>query len=249
MAAALAVAGILCGPADLGAQEAVVVVPAPNVVPAPQPQIFFPPVVQTDPAEADADTDAAAPPAAADTSLLLKESGESDPALPITLPAGIANPDDVTVNTVNPGRETPASPAVPAAMIISWGTRDHCHSLVVIGRQVGLERPAYVITFMDDTGRMAVTYRASAFRDARGVLHIDARKAVVDGPKARDPQGDENWSPDSMAIFATGAVCTKDDRNPDGETGIVTGLVCADTATARYLRLWSLAQVMVDGSL
>jgi hypothetical protein len=215
------------------------------VVPHPAP-IFFPPV------QVDNDTpevETAGPPAAADTSLLLKESGESDPALPVALPAGVANPDDVTVNSVNPGREAPASPAVPAAFIISWGNRDHCHSLVVVGRQLGLERPAYVITFMDDTGRMAVTYRACAFRDARGVLHIDARKAVVDGPKARDPQGDENWSPDSMAIFATGTVCTKDDRSPEGESGIVTCSVCADTATEKYQRLWQLAQIMVDGSL
>jgi hypothetical protein len=181
------------------------------------------------------------PPAVMNTHDLLALSGESSPAEAVALPEGMSGAVDPAID---PGREKPATAAAPVAFTVSWGNQQKCHSLVVVGKPVGLLRPAYVVTFMDDTGRMAVAYQALAFRDAKGVLHIDARHAIVDGPQARQ------WSPDSMAIFATGEVHTRDDSNP-AEVGVVTSVACPNQAAqaGRYRHMLDLALAMVDDSL
>ena len=94
-----------------------------------------------------------------------------------------------------PGRAAPVAPAKPVAIEFSW---DGYRTVVVVGEGVGLMRPAWVATYETPylTGTaanlvlpvlalwgysqpLAVAYRAQAFLDAQGRLHIDPRKAEI----------------------------------------------------------------------
>jgi len=120
---------------------------------------------------------------------------------------GVAAAADAPAADVIPGRDQPASAATPTAYRFRW---DEYVSLVVVSDAVAggqaLRRLAWVVTY-DQAGAVVVGYRATAFRDRAGNLHIDARKAIITGPQ------NENWSPDSFAILADGQVLSIDDRN------------------------------------
>ena len=104
------------------------------------------------------------------------------------------------VETVSPGREAPRKAAHSGALEVDWG--DY-RTYLVIGEGSGLLRPAWVLTYTRG-GDISVAYRGMAFLDHFGVLHIDSRNAMVVGANA------EHWSPDSFAVFQTGAISTLD---------------------------------------
>jgi hypothetical protein len=143
-------------------------------------------------------------------------------------------------NNLQPGRAEPAKSAEPAAYFLEWDTYK---SLIVIGEGSGRLRPAWVVTYEPLPGgkgeQYIVAYRAKASRDQDGVIHIDARKAIIVGPKIR------GWSPDSFAFTADQQVYTLDDRL-SGNTGKITETVARDTA--QYEKLLSLAQMIVNES-
>jgi hypothetical protein len=137
-----------------------------------------------------------------------------------------------------PGREAPAAAAAPAAYRFRW---DEYVSLVVVSdTEVGaqaLRRPAWVVTY-DQAGSVVVGYRATAFRDRVGNLHIDARKAIITGPQ------NENWSPDSFAITAAGEVLSIDDRD-SANSGSLTETTAASAGEV-YRTLLRIAMAIVN---
>ena len=159
----------------------------------------------------------------------------------MALPPGYSAPRPTDGTAVSPGREPPASSPVESALIVNWG--GDYHSLVVVGPGSGITRPAWIITYQDAGNSLQVAYSANAFRDRRGILHTDARGALMTGPMAQAHQ----WSPDSFAIFASGAVLTQDDDpTHPGEVGAVTRIIGAKDAEYRVLML--MAQALVGGS-
>ncbi len=172
---------------------------------------------------------------------------------------GIPEPgaSPVTTNGDEPGRVAPANPAKPLAIEFSW---DGYHTLVVVGEGVGLMRPAWVATYEAPllTGtaanialpfitifgygrKLAVAYRAQAFLDAQGRLHIDARKAVIVGPLA------DEWFPDSFRFTLPELVETLDDQD-SGNRGTVECVIDPATDPALFETLQTRAQVLVgDG--
>lgn len=89
-----------------------------------------------------------------------------------------------------PGRAAPAAAADAGWLRFAW---DEYETLIVVGDGAGVIRPAWVVTWQG--GQWQVAYRATAFRDAAGHLHIDARQARCLGPLA------DRWSPDSFALI------------------------------------------------
>jgi hypothetical protein len=106
--------------------------------------------------------------------------------------------------TILPGREQPAAPAPVLAYRFRWD--DYVTLVVIADEGQGLRRPAWVVTY-DRGEQVVVGYRATAFADGAGNVHIDARKAIIAGPKR------EEWSPDSFAFTRDGKVLTIDDAN------------------------------------
>lgn len=120
-----------------------------------------------------------------------------------------------------PARSQAVGFAKPAAYRFDW---DEYRTLVVISPGgKGKRSTAWVVT-ADKEGNLAVAYRAIAFRDAAGLVHIDARKALLSGPMAKDGQ----WSPDSFAITPEGRVHAIDDRN-SANSGTVIETFAPDT--------------------
>lgn len=115
-----------------------------------------------------------------------------------------------------PGREEAVAPAEPCVLRFDW---TNYRTVIVVDEGSGLARPAWVVT--DKQGAFRVGYQATAFRDARGRLHIDARHARLVGP------GADGWSPDSFA-FGHKLLWTLDDR----ESGHASELGEAVTAAA-----------------
>lgn len=104
-----------------------------------------------------------------------------------------------------PGAEAPAAPTEPCVLRFAW---DRYRTIIVVGEGAGMVRPAWVSTWDLASGAWQVAYRANAFRDARGRLHIDARRSRDVGPES------EGWSPDSFA-FGDTRMWTVDDRGSD----------------------------------
>lgn len=133
-----------------------------------------------------------------------------------------------------PGQEAPAAEAAPCLVRFDWDTY---RTVVVVGEGVGLVKPAWVVTWED--GKLQVGYRASAFRDARGRLHIDARKSRDVGPNS------EAWSPDSFA-FGHRTLWTVDDRG-SAHSSEFPGVVPAAQAKADYQAELQKAQALIEG--
>lgn len=134
-----------------------------------------------------------------------------------------------------PARSQAVGFARPAAYHFDW---DEYQTLVVISPGgKGMRSTAWVVT-SDKEGNLAVAYRATAFRDAAGLVHIDARKALLSGPMAKDGQ----WSPDSFAITPEGRVHAIDDRN-SASSGTVVETFTPDSPS--YLKAYATAVATV----
>ena len=161
-----------------------------------------------------------------------------------------------------PGDAAPAAPAKPVAIEFTW---EDYRSLVVVGDGVGQIRPAWVVTYEkpilpDASGtvlgpvlglfgyhdekqaeKLVVAYRAQAWLDAQGRMHIDAKSAVITGPQAND------WSPDSFIFTFPDRVETVDDEDRSNR-GAIDRLVDPVKDAAAYQLLMTKAQVSVgDG--
>lgn len=162
----------------------------------------------------------------------------------------------------HPGDEVPAAPAKPVAVEFTW---EDYRSLVVVGDGVGQIRPAWVVTYekplLPDAGgtilgpvfglfgyhdekpveKLVVAYRAQAWLDAQGRMHIDAKSAVISGPQADD------WSPDSFVFTFPDRVETVDDQDRSNR-GTIDRLIDPVKDAAAYQLLMTKAQVSVgDG--
>ncbi len=158
----------------------------------------------------------------------------------------------------------PAAPAKPLAIEFSW---EQYRSVVVVGDGVGQMRPAWVATYEKpvvpalslgfigpivgmfgyrgvgeaESEKLAVAYRAQAFLDADGHLHLDARLAVISGPQAN------RWSPDSFMFTLPDLVETVDD-NHSANAGKIIRVVDPLVDAATYRTLLNQVQVVVgDG--
>jgi len=156
------------------------------------------------------------------------------PPLPqVALPLGWSAQPPI-LETINPGREEPKQNAHSGAIEIDWG--DY-RTFLVIGPGSGRLRPAWVLTYQRGAD-LSVAYRGVAFRDRFGVLHLDARNALVVGAQA------ESWSPDSFAVFANGKISTLDDQG-SSEQGVVARTIDGDTGEFHGLLI--LAETLVNG--
>jgi len=137
-----------------------------------------------------------------------------------------------------PGHEAPAAPAESCVVRFPW---DEYRSLVVVGTGVGMLKPAWVATYEQESGKFIVGYRATAFRDARGRLHIDARRSRDVGPNA------SNWIPDSFA-FGSKTLWTLDDQG-SGHASAMGTLVTAEKDPAGWQAAQLEIQALVEGGL
>jgi hypothetical protein len=124
----------------------------------------------------------------------------------------------------------------PPAVAIRFDWDDY-QTLVVVGPDVGKAHrtSAWVVTYTPE-GKVTVAYRAAAFRDAAGLIHIDARRAIITGPMADD------WSPDSFAIAPDGTVYAIDDQNRTN-TGKVIERIEASSPAYREVMAVAVATV------
>lgn len=150
------------------------------------------------------------------------------------------------------------------AIEFTWETY---RSVVVIGDGVGQLRPAWVATYDEPLAmpellllldpvigmfgysqnaaivseKLVVAYRAQAYLDAAGRVHVDARRAVISGPQA------EQWSPDSFVFTLPDRVETVDD-NASANGGHVERVIMPATNPGLYQSLLTKVQVVVgDG--
>jgi hypothetical protein len=154
-----------------------------------------------------------------------------------------------------PGEAAPAAPAEPIALVFTW---DHYRSVAVVGDGIGPRRPAWIGTWdttpvtYDPPGPLrvllglfgydhapaeaplAVAYRAIAFRDGRGRLHLVAKGSALAGPQA------DQWSPDSFLIDGDHVVTIDDNAN--GNHGTVTETIIPPAE--RYQELLLQLQVL-----
>lgn len=176
-------------------------------------------------------------------------------ALIIAVGAAGAEPAD------RPGHQPAAAPAPAMAYSFAW---DEYRTIAVIGDGVGMHRPAWIVTWAaqqlrhqrapveilpsleerlpDRWPRHLVAYRALAYRDARGRVHLDGRGALLSGPMAQD------WSPDSFLFGPDGRVDTVDD-DPEHEAhrGCVETMVMVETPVYRIFH--QIAVLMVGGGI
>lgn len=159
-----------------------------------------------------------------------------------------------------PGSALPAAPAKPMAIEFAW---ENYHSVVVIGDGVGQMRPAWVATYeapvvvpglsllgpvlglfgyhdadAPPVEKLVVAYRAQAYLDATGRVHLDARQAVISGPQA------DQWSPDSFIFTLPNKVETVDDNNSANE-GRIERIVEPVKDAALYQSMLTKLQVVV----
>jgi hypothetical protein len=137
-----------------------------------------------------------------------------------------------------PGHEAPTAPAESCVVRFTW---DEYRTLVVVGTGVGMVKPAWVVTYELDGDKFIVGYRATAFRDARGRLHIDARHSRDVGPNAA------NWIPDSFA-FGSATLWTLDDQG-NGHASAMGTLVTAEKDPAGWQAAHLQIQALVEGGL
>lgn len=139
----------------------------------------------------------------------------------------------------SPGAEAPASPAEPCVVEFDW---DEYHTMVVVGEGVGMVKPAWVATFEQTPRRFIVGYRATAYRDARGRLHINAHKSTDVGPRARE------WSPDSFA-FGDKTLWAMDDEGRGQAAALGSVLRVTPETRAQWRAVLLQVQGLVEGGL
>ncbi len=168
---------------------------------------------------------------------------------------GLAEVEDTGELVDPPEIAPPHAPAKPAAIILRW---DRYRTLVAIDTSAGLLKPCWVVTLSTmpeqiptprgpitlARGQVVVSYRAQAYLDKDGVLHVDARRARLGGIMAG------NWSPDSFAITPAKEVSSHDDDpTHPSNAGEVEKEVPADTQREEYRRLMFTAQALVEGNI
>jgi len=161
------------------------------------------------------------------------------PALDLVVPFDENGHDQAEPTGIIPGREAPVTQSEPMAVTFSW---DDYITRVVIEAATSnksLRAPAWVVTY-DLENHVQVAYRGTAFRDKDGRLHIDARKAIITGPRV------DGWSPDSFVFSPDGTVQTIDDRN-SANGGTVTETVLGKDSS--YKRLLLIAMAIVREAL
>ena len=159
----------------------------------------------------------------------------------------------------------PGKGPAPAAQVIyfRWDTY---RTLLVVGDGVGTTRPAWVVTYENPPHQVfnalgigtviglfgyelsqrepqqVVAYRAQAFADDAGVIHLDARKAVIAGPQA------QAWSPDSFAVHPDASVTSEDD-NGNGNAGQVELRILQTADPERYRAFLTEARIAAGGDI
>ncbi|MBA3938303.1 MAG: hypothetical protein H0X38_12635 [Planctomycetes bacterium] len=145
----------------------------------------------------------------------------------------------------------PLKPPFAAAKAGAWWVRwDDYRTLIVVEESAGLLRPAWVVTLVavngqgGAQGQVAVAYRAQAYRDKDGTLHVDAHHAVMTGTMA------PRWSPDSFALGADKQVATHDDDpSHDSNAGVVEKEIPGGEHAEEYRTLLRGAQSIIEDNL
>jgi hypothetical protein len=193
---------------------------------------------------------------------LLPVAGEDalpDPVVQMILPEDVLFGDGMReslAETVDPPEMAPPyAPAKAGAFILRW---DRYRTLVVIDNSAGLLKSCWVVTLstmperidvprgavMLARGQVVVAYRAQAYLDKEGVLHIDARRARLSGVMAG------NWSPDSFSITPDRQVSSRDDDpSHPGNAGEIEKEVPVDAQREEYGRLLFTAQAIIEGNI
>lgn len=129
--------------------------------------------------------------------------------------------DPVIADPLGPGRAPALAAATPLALEVHWGDAEFpVYSEIVIQEMDAALSLATVLTWTagddDPWQRFQIGYVTTAYRDANGAVHINARGASLRGPEA------DHWWPDSFMIDpqAGGAVQVLDDAGNEGE-GVV----------------------------
>jgi hypothetical protein len=110
-----------------------------------------------------------------------------------------------------PGRSTPTAVAEPGTWTVRWMESDYrMHVVIRIQTEADPAQPLRrkATVELHEPKRSLATYPAWAFRDANGVIHVDARGQKVSGRA--------NWRPESYAIHADGAVGYLDNSGSGG---------------------------------
>jgi hypothetical protein len=167
----------------------------------------------------------------------------------------------------SPGQPPAVAPVSPRALIIHW---ELYRTVVVIGDGIGLRRPAWVATYYRDEAAVAsepglvamarrggfrperwadqplIGYRGLAFTDAKGRIHIDARKSVVVGPLAGTRGGPDAWIPDSFMLTPPTRIDAVDDEpSHPANQGVLHETIDPAQAPDRYRALLEAAQQAV----
>ncbi len=151
-----------------------------------------------------------------------------------------------------PGHEAlPFKPPFAAAKAGAWWVRwDDYRTLIVVEESSGLLRPAWIVTLVavngqgGAQGQVAVAYRAQAYRDKEGTLHVDAHHAVMTGTMAA------RWSPDSFALGIDKQVATHDDDpTHDSNAGVVEKEIPGGEHAEEYRTLLRGAQSIIEDNL
>lgn len=198
------------------------------------------------------------------------EAGHQEPGFQFEL---VVQPEDQNAASPDrpmgsnaPGQAAPATAVASQAIIIVWDT---WRTVVVIGDGVGVQRPAWVATYYRDAAAIKrdpnllaqakrrgfdptrheamplVAYRALAFTDAQGRLHIDARKAVIGGALSGSRSA---WIPDSFMVTPPTSVLTMDDEESHPpNTGEVTERIPG--GSPRFRELYALILLAVGGGI
>lgn len=173
----------------------------------------------------------------------LAGADQASPFAPAPAPAQAAEPDAIDRGEApKPGEASPAAPVPPTALRFAW---DEYTTVVVVGDGIGLVRPCWIATWKKGEKPAAdafqVAYRAVAFKDDRGRIHVDARHAQVVGPIS------ERWSPDSF-VFGHRKLWTCDDRG-DGHQADVGDAVTQAADADGYRKLLRQVQGLTEGGL
>ena len=145
----------------------------------------------------------------------------------------------------------PFKPPFAAAKSGAWWVRwDDYRTLIVVEESASMLRPAWIVTLVavngqgGAQGQVAVAYRAQAYRDKEGTLHVDAHHAVMTGTMAA------RWSPDSFALGTDKQVATHDDDpTHDSNAGVVEKEIPGGEHAEEYRTLLRGAQSIIEDNL
>jgi hypothetical protein len=174
------------------------------------------------------------------SALALLAAGEADPAERL---AALGLPRQPVVLASEPGRAEPAAPAPAVLLRFNWVDN---RTMVLIEEGAGRVRPAWVVTLQQDSlHQVATAYRARAYRDRTGAVHIDAHQ--VDRRDGQTGTKADTWFPDSFAFPGGTRILAIDDQEGRqlhaGEIDLVLRPVDGDA----YARLAHFVRCLIDG--